>query len=74
MFGHRVLPRSLAFLGGVAQGTKYRLYWDFAGGPVAKTPNAGDLGEIPGLGTRSCMPQLKIPHAATNTQRSQINK
>ena len=27
------------------------------------TPNAGDLGLIPGKGTRSYMPQLKIPHA-----------
>ena len=43
---------------------------------VAKTPysNAGDLGFIPGQGTRShvlqlivCMPQLKILHRAKNT-------
>ena len=33
--------------------------WDFPGGPVAKNPtsNAGDLGSIPGRGT-------KIPHAS----------
>ena len=40
-------------------------------------PNAGGPGLIPGWGTRSCMPQLgnphaatKIPSAATKTQRS----
>ena len=43
------------------------------------TPNAGGLGSIPGQGTRSHilqlrvrMPQLKILHAATKTQHSQI--
>ena len=36
-----------------------RLIWDFPGGPVVKNPpsNAGDVGSIPGWGT-------KIPHAA----------
>ena len=29
------------------------------------TPNAGGLGSIPGQGTRSHMPQLKISHVAT---------
>ena len=49
---------------------------DFPGGLVQwlrlRAPNAGDLGLIPGLGTRShmlqlrvCMLQLKILHAAT---------
>ena len=33
----------------------------------------GGLGSIPGQGTRSHMLQLKILHAATNTQREQIN-
>ena len=44
------------------------------------TPNSGGLGSIPGQGTRSHMPQLrvrmpqlKIPHAATKTRCSQIN-
>ena len=44
-------------------------------------PNAGGLRLIPGQGTRSSMPQLKIPHVATKilwattkTQNSQINK
>ena len=44
------------------------------------TPNIGDLGLIPGQGTRfhmkllrGCMPQLKILQAATKTQCSQIN-
>ena len=58
-------------------------YGDFPGGPVAKTctPNAGGLGLIPGQGTRSRMPQLKIPHAttkiscaATKIWCNQINK
>ena len=42
-------------------------------------PNAGGSGLIPGQGTRSCMPQLrvhmlppKILSAATKTQHSQI--
>ena len=36
---------------------------DFPGGPVAKTmhgPNARGLGSIPGQGTRSHMPQLRV--------------
>ena len=33
----------------------------------------GGLGSIPGQGTRSHMLQLKILHAATKTQRKQIN-
>ena len=37
-------------------------------------PNAGAQGSIPGQGTRSHMPQLKIPCAATKTWHSQINK
>ena len=50
-------------------------------------PNAGGLGSIPGQGAnciqqlRARLPQLKIPHmatkiprAATETQRNQINK
>ena len=44
-------------------------------------PSAGGLGSLPGQGTRSRMPQLKIPHAttkilctATKTRCSQINK
>ena len=34
-------------------------------------PNAGGLGLIPDQGSRSYMPQLKIPSAATKTQCSQ---
>ena len=45
-------------------------------------PNAGGPGSIPGQGTKSrmhatlrvCMLQLKILHAVTKTQRSQIKK
>ena len=43
--------------------------------------NTGDLGSIPGQGTisyipqlRVCMMQLKIPQAPTKTQHSKINK
>ena len=47
---------------------------DFPGGRVTRphTPNAGDLGLIPGQATRSPILQLKIPHASTKTQCSQI--
>ena len=47
---------------------------DFPGGRVTRphTPNAGDLGLIPGQGTRSPILQPKIPHASTKTQCSQI--
>ena len=38
-----------------------------------KAPNAGGLSSIPGQGTRSRMPQLKIPHASTKDQ-AQPNK
>ena len=38
------------------------------------TLNAGGRGLIPGQGTRSYMPQLKLLHAATKTQCRQINK
>ena len=45
------------------------------------TPKAGGLGSVPGLGTRSYMPQrrvhtpqLKIPRATTKTPSSQINE
>ena len=37
-------------------------------------PNAGDPASIPDQGTRSHMPQLKIPSATTKTQHRQINK
>ena len=37
-------------------------------------PNAGGLGLIPGQGTGSREPQLKILRAATKTRHSQINK
>ena len=38
------------------------------------TPNAAGLGSIPGQGTRSHLLQLKIPHAPTRTQQSQIRE
>jgi len=38
---------------------------DFPDGSVAKTPCS--LGSIPGQGTRSHVPQLKILHATTKT-------
>ena len=37
-------------------------------------PNAGVADVIPGWGTRSHVPQLKIPHVATKTWFCQINK
>ena len=36
--------------------------------------NAEGPGSIPGQGTRFHIPQLKILHATTKTQHSQINK
>ena len=59
------------------------LSWDFPGGPVVKNlpANAGDVGSIPGQGDkphkpqlRVHMPHLKILHAITKTQLSQISK
>ena len=56
---------------------------DFPGGPLVKIPRSQCRGPglIPGQGTRSLMPQLKIPHvattiprAATKTRCRQINK
>ena len=38
------------------------------------TPNVEGQGSIPGQGTRSYMPQLKILHASTKMQHSQTNK
>ena len=38
------------------------------------TPNAGGLCSIPGQGTKSHMPQLKIPQVAPKTWCSKINK
>ena len=51
------------------------LAWDFPGGPVVKTLSSQCRGQssMPGEGTRSHMPQLKISCAATKTQHSQIN-
>ena len=62
---------------------KIWLSWDFPGGPVAKTPcfQCKGPGSVPGLGTRSYMPQLRvwmlqlrIPSVATKAWYSQINK
>ena len=46
---------------------------DFPSGPVAKTScfQCQGLGSIPGQGTRSQMPQLKILNATTKTWQSQ---
>ena len=51
-------------------------FWDFPGGPVAKTPgsNSGGPGSILGQGTRSHMPPLKVPHAAAKTQCTKLGK
>ena len=37
-----------------------------------QAPSAGSPDFIPGQGTKPHMPQLKIPHATTKTQCSQI--
>ena len=39
-----------------------RRTWDFPGGPAARTPatNTGGRGSIPGQGTGSHMPQLRV--------------
>ena len=37
-------------------------------------PNIEGPGSIPGQGTRSCWPQLKLLCATSKTQHSQINK
>ena len=49
---------------------------DLPGGPGLRlwAPHAGGPVWIPGQGTRSQVPQLKIPHAAIKTRCSQINK
>ena len=49
---------------------------DFPVGPIAKIPSSQckGTGLIPGQGTRSHVTQPNIPHAATKTQCSQINK
>ena len=41
--------------------------WDFPGGPVAKPQHSlcMDPGSIPGQGTISHMPQLRVLHATT---------
>ena len=58
-----------------AEGTSLMVQW-----LRLLTPNAGSPGSVPGQGTRSRMPklrvrmpQLKILHAATKTQCNQIN-
>lgn len=50
--------------------------WNFPRGPVAKThaSNTEGPGSICGQGTRPHMPQLKVPHAATETHSGQTNK
>ena len=39
-----------------------------------QAPNAGGLGSIPGQGTRSHTPLLKVLHATMKTRRSQVNE
>ena len=54
-------------------GVKSVIIGDFPSGPVAKTScfQCQGLGSIPGQGTRSQMPQLKILNATTKTWQSQ---
>ena len=51
-----------------------RLLWQSRGLLRLHAPNAVALGSLTGQGTRSQVPQLKILHAATKTQHSQIKK
>ena len=54
---------------------KRKVFGDFPGGQETKTQLSMQGARfIPGQGTRSCMPQLKILHAATKTWRDPINK
>ena len=55
---------------------KHSQHRDCPGGPVTETPHSQCRGPRfdPWLGTRSHMPQLKIPHTRTKTWCSQINK
>ena len=53
--------------------SKYYLYRDFPGGPLAKPPRS-NTGLTPGQETRCHMLQLKIPHATTKTSHSQVSK
>ena len=50
--------------------------WDFASGPVAKTPYSQCRGPgfTPGQGTRSHVPQQRVHMLQLKTRSSQINK
>ena len=50
-------------------GTSLEVQW-----PRLCAPSAGGLGSLPGPGTRSHLPQLRVPPATTKTWHSQINK
>ena len=54
--------------------TKQRKRRDFPGGPVAKTLHSQfrGWGSIPGQGTRSHMPQLKVPTCHNKDQRFHV--
>ena len=51
------------------QGTSVVVQWLRLHAPKAGYPSSN-----PGQGTRSHMPQLKIPYSATDTRHSQLNK
>ena len=49
--------------------------WDFPGGPVVKNPpsNAGDVGSIPGQGTKISHATGQLSPHATTTELAHLN-
>ena len=49
--------------------------WDFPGGPVVKSPscNAGDVGLIPGQGTKISHAMGQLSPGATTTEPTRLN-
>ena len=52
-----------------------KVFWDFPGGPVVKTSpsNAGDVGSIPGQGTKSAHTMGQLSLCATTTEPACLN-
>ena len=55
---------------------QHHQHWDFPGGPVAKIPSSqgGGPGSIPGRGTRSHMPQLRVHMLQRRHNTAKITK
>ena len=56
-------------IGNETSGTSLVVWWLRLHAVSAEGP-----GSIPGQGTRSCIPQLRVPHAETKTWHSHLNK